>query len=165
MLASYIALGLFSSVSAAPGTGEVTAAAERTVVLLAVQANSPAITGLPTGAVAWQQPYDPGDHAPYAIDFGALLEVGEQIAAIEEITMNATAALLGVGVDAETDYAPIIDTDGEKIQMWFVVDEASWAESSFNAGGVKLPVTARVLTDSTPPKRYERTGVLTMRQL
>ena len=48
---------------------------------------------------------------------------------------------------------------------WFSVDEASWAETSFNASGILLPVTARIVTDATWPARIERTGVLTVQQL
>ena len=148
------------------GTGEVVASADRTVILRTVASAATAAAGLPVGAIAWPQQYDPADHAPYAMDFAPLLASGEKIAAIEAISMNATAALLSVGVDQDAPYAPIIDTAaGQKVQIWFLVDPVAWASVSFSAAGVMLPVTVRVLTDSVPPKRYERTALLTVRQL
>lgn len=168
MLTYYLALGLIGAGGGGPitDTGDVVASNERTAVVLVVQAGTSVANGIPLGAVAWRQQFDPGDHAPYAVDFTALLEQDEKIAEIDAIVMNATAALLGVGVDSVAPFGPIIDaTDGKKMQLWFVVDEVSWASTSFNVSGVLLPVTVRIVTDSTPPKRYERTGVLTVRQL
>jgi hypothetical protein len=169
MLLEFVALGLLS---AAPGggggsgpytdTGDVIVSAERTVVLAAVQDTAARGSGIALGAGAWRQQFDPADHAPFAFDFDALLDDGEKIVEIETIYMNATAALLGVGVDTASGYGPLIDEDGQLVQIWFVVDEAAWDVSSFDAGGVQLPVTVRVITDGS--KRYERTGVLTVRQ-
>lgn len=168
MLAQLIALGVFTSTPGGGGTGDtgvVIATSERTAVLTAVQDSAARSSGIALGAGVWRQQYDPADHTPYALDFSALLDGGENIVEIEAITMNATAALLGVGIDAATGYAPIIDEGGKKVQVWFAIDEASWSLASFDAGGVQLPVTIRVATDAIPPKRYERTGVLPVRQL
>lgn len=173
MLTQFVLLGLLGSTPGGGGggsgpftaTGPVIASAARTVVLSAVQDTAARGSSIPLGAELWLQQFDPADHAPYAMDFAELLDEGEKIAEVETIYLNATAALLGVSVDTATDYRPVIDEiDGESVQIWFVVDEAAWAVSSFDAGGVQLPVTMRVITDATPPKRYERTGVLTVRQ-
>lgn len=166
MLTHLLILGLLS----APGegsteTGTVIASADRTAVMPIVQASASRGSLVPLGAAAWAQPYDPGDHAPYAIDFKDLLDEGEHVAKIEAIKVSATAALLGIAVDTSAGYRPIIDVAGQKIQLWFLVDEAYWEAASFAAAGVLLSVSVRVVTDATPPKRYERTAVLTVRQL
>lgn len=166
MLMHLIALGLFASPS--EGTAEkgaVIASQDRTATMTVIQAAAVRGSAIPLGAGAWAQQFDPGDHAPYAIDFTDLLDQGEGIAKIEAIKMSSTAALLGIGVDAASGYRPIIDAAGKKIQLWFLVDQAYWESASFAAGGVLLPVSVRVVTDATPPKRYERTAVLTVRQL
>jgi hypothetical protein len=169
MLTHWIALGLIAGASGGDGgyseTGTVTAPADCTAVLLSVQSSSAGEATAPRGAVPFRRPYDPADHAPYAIDFTAFLKPGEKIAEIVELRMNATAALLSVAIDDADDFNPIIDTAGKKLQVWFAVDEAQWAAASFGAGGVQLPVTARILTDAVPPSRWERTVILTVRQL
>lgn len=166
MLTHLIAFGLF----AAPGDGTtekgaVIATPDRTAIMAVIQTTASRVAGAPLGATTWSQPYDPGDHAPYAIDFGDLLDEGENIASIEAIKVSAAAALLGISVDQAAGYRPIIDVAGQKIQLWFLIDQAFWESASFAASGVLLPVSVRIATTSTPPKRYERTAVLTVRQL
>jgi hypothetical protein len=172
ILTQLIAFGIFAGSGGGGGgeigpittVGEVVASSDCTAIVPSVQTASLTSAAAPLGSQAWRRHFDPADHAPYALDFGPLLEASENIAVIESIVMSATAALLGVGIDTAGAYAPIIDTDGEKVQLWFVVDEDAWDALSFEASGVQLPVTVRVTTDSTPPKRYERSGVLTVRQ-
>ncbi|WP_313534389.1 hypothetical protein [Sphingomonas sp.] len=166
MLSHLIALGLFAApADNSAEKGAVIATGDRTAVMTVIQPAASRGSAIPLGAGAWAQQFDPGDHAPYAIDFAELLDQGEGIAKIEAIKMSSTAALLGIGVDAASGYRPIIDAAGKKIQLWFLVDQAYAESISFAAGGVLLPVSVRILTDATPPKRYERTAVLTVRQL
>jgi len=146
-------------------TGEVAASKERTVTMSPVQPSDQKSVAIPLGASPWLQQYDPADHTPYVFDFSGLLGNSEKIVSIEAVNVNATAALLGIGVEVDPLYAPLIDTAGKKCQIWFAVIPASWDLPSFDAAGVMLPITMRVATDSTPPKRYERTAVLTVRQL
>lgn len=166
MLAHLIAAGLFTAgAGGISDTGTVIATAERTVTLATVAEAVSFSSDLPMGALAWRQQFDPADHLPFAVNFTALLGSTEKIALIEEIALNATAALLGVSVDASAGYSPIIDTGGKKVQLWFVTSTPNWSNVAFGAGGVLLPVSVRVLTDSTPAKRIERTAILTVRQL
>lgn len=168
MLAQLIALGVFDG-AATPepeaGTGEIIATPERTVAAVLPQPVTVIGNAIPLGAYVWPQAYDPGDHAPFAFGFAALLDEGERIADIASIRMSPAAAALGVMVDEAPTYAPIIDADGgQTVQVWFTVDPALQEAASFDASGVRLPVSFRVVTDSTPPKRFERTGVLVVRQ-
>jgi hypothetical protein len=166
MLTQLIALGLFAAPSGGTAEkGAVIATPDRTASMTVVQPSASRGTALPLGAAAWAQQFDPGDHAPYAIDFTELLDEDEGIAKIEAVKVSSTAALLGIGVDAASGYRPIIDAAGKKIQLWFLVDQAFWESSSFAADGVLLPVSVRIVTDATSPKRYERTAILTVRQL
>lgn len=173
MLLHYLALGI---IDGPPGggdggsgpytdTGAVDLPNDRMVVLAVPQGSVSLASGLPMGSRAWQREFDPGDHVPYGIDFTAHLDAGEKIAEISYVAMNATAALLGVGVDTAAGFGPLIDTAGKIVQLWFVVDEASWSASSFDVAGVQLPVTVRVETDAASPKRIERSAVLVVRQL
>lgn len=170
MLLHLIALGILGASSGSGGgpitdTGPVIASAARTIILSPVQAVNSVAAGIPLGAGVWLQNYDPADHAPYAFDFSQLLDDAEKIGQIDEIVMSASAALLGVSVDDTVGASPIIDvTNGDKVQLWFVVDPASWDAVWFELGGALIPVTVRVATNTSPPKRYERTGVLTVRQ-
>jgi hypothetical protein len=170
MLLQLIAFGVIPMGDDEPGepgtdTGAIIATEARTAVLAVLQATNATAVGVPLGATAWQQPLDPADHLPYAIDFTALLGGSEKIAAINEIAMPAAAAMLGVGIDNSEGHSPLIGTDGKKVQVWFAVEPGFWQETAFTSAGVRLPVTFRVTTDSTPPKRIERTAVLTVRQL
>lgn len=166
MLTHLLLLGLLSApADGTTETGTVNVSTDRTVVMAAVQVTASRGSSVPLGAGTWAQPYDPGDHAPYAIDFTPLLDQGEEIAKIEAVKVSATAALLGIAVDTAAGYRPIIDVEGKKIQLWIVVDEAYWEAASFAAAGVQLAIAVRVTTTATPPKRYERTAVLTVRQL
>ncbi len=164
MLTHLIVLGLLSAPSGG-GIGQVIATPDRTAAMAINQPTASRPNNIPLGAVTWAQPYDPGDHAPYAISFKDLLDQGETIASIDAIKVSSSAALLGISVDTAAAYAPIIDIAGDKIQLWFLVDQSAWESAAFAAAGVQVAITVRVVTDGAPPKRYERTAVLTVRQL
>lgn len=166
MIAQLIVLGILGAASGSViEVGTVIATPERTVIFDTVQSTTSVGQSVPLGAPRWQQPYDPADHSPYAGDFTKLLSGGETIATVEGIALSSSAAALGISVDETAGYAPIIDTGGKKVQLWFAVDDERWASSAFNAAGVLMPVSIRIRTNSVPPKRYERTAVLTVRQL
>lgn len=166
MIAQLIAIGVFG---ASPGSvievGTVIATPERTVIFDTVQSTASVGLLVPLGAPRWQQPFDPADHAPYAGDFVKLLGASEKIATVEMIALSSSAAALGIIIDQTEGYMPIIDTAGKKVQLWFTVDPELWGSAAFNAAGVQMPVSMRILTNSAPPKRFERTAVLTVRQL
>jgi hypothetical protein len=167
MLTHLLVLGLLAGPTSGSGTdtGAVIATPDRTASMAVIQSAASRPSNIPLGAVTWSQPYDPGDHAPYAINFTDLLDEGETIASIDAIKVPSSAVLLGISVDTAAGYGPIIDIAGKKIQLWFLVDQTAWESASFTGAGVQLPITVRVNTGSTPPKRYERTAVLTVRQL
>lgn len=165
MIAQLVALGLFAA-QQDEAFGPVNVPTERTALMAKVQSTAVTSDTIPLGAVEWEQPFDPADHAPYAADFSALLGDNERIARILRIRSSATAAALGIMIDAAPEYAPVIDTtDGTKVQIWPVVDADLEDSDPFLASGVRIPVATQIETTSTPPKRFERTSVLRVRQL
>ena len=165
MIAQLIAIGVFAS-AGGPPVGAVNVPEERTAIVARIQASAPTSDGIPLGAVEWQQAYDPADHAPYAFDFSSILAEGETISDILSIRLSSAAAALGIAVDQAASFSPVIDAaEGKKVQLWFVVADDLQEAASFLATGVKIPVAVKIETSSTPPKRFERTNVLTVRQL
>lgn len=146
--------------------GNVTVPDERNGLVARIQANAGSTPGIPLGAVEWQQPYDPADHAPYAFDFSPLLDEGDRVAEILSVRLSSSAAALGIQIDQADGYQPLIDqAAGLKAQLWFVVADGQQEAASFLGAGVKIPVTMRVRTTLAPIKKFERTMVLTVRQL
>ena len=163
MIAQLIALGVFSA-AAPPTSGVVNVPDERTALVARVQASAAIAAGIPLGAVEWEQPYDPADHARYAFSWATLLEPEEQVAEILAIRVSSAAAALGIMVDQSLGHSPLIDSvEGRKVQLWFVVAEAMQEAATFLGAGVKIPITMKILT--TLGQTYERTNVLTVRQL
>ncbi|MBB5684298.1 hypothetical protein [Sphingobium boeckii] len=163
MLTHLIALGLFATEIEA-GVGAVTAPSERTVIVTTSPGNAARGGNLPIGSFAWTAHFDPSDRAPFAIDWSALLADDETIAEIVRLTISATGAALGVEIDEGAERLPIIDTEGKKIQMWFLVDDAFQGDAAFAGGGINVGVAALIRTSADPYKDYERTAVLTVRQ-
>lgn len=161
-----IAAGIIPLAGDVGGVGQINVPAERTAVMAKVQGTAVTSDTIPLGATEWEQPFDPADHAPYAADFSEMLGDNERIARILRIRSSATAAALGIKIDDDPDYAPIIDQEeGKKVQVWPVVDPDLEDSDPFLAAGVRIPVATQIETDSTPPKRFERTSVLKVRQL
>lgn len=167
MLAFLIAVGVIGTPVEPPaGVGEIIATADTTVTAAARPGLSPIGPSIPLGAPEWPRAFDPGDLAPYAHSFDNVLAAGERIAEIVSVRMPPQAAALGVQIEQDPAYLPIIDADGGRaVQLYFSVDPAMQEAAQFDAAGVKLPVSFRVLTDANPPNRYERSAVLPVRQL
>jgi len=160
-----IAAGVIAA-QAEPAAGEIVASADCTVTAVTRQAEVAIAAGIPQGAPTWPQPYDPGDHVPYAFDFAPLMAEDERIASIAAIRLGSQAAALGIAVDQAAGYAPTIDVDGgRKVQVWLLVSAPYQGDGQFDAGGVRMVVTFQVVTDALPPKRFERSAVLVVRQL
>ena len=88
----------------------------------------------------------------------------ETIAEIVRLTVSATGAAVGVEIDDGGERLPIIDTEGKKIQMWFLVDDGFQANAAFAGAGVAVGIAALIRTDAEPYKEFERTAILTVRQ-
>jgi len=163
MLTLLLAAGVIPEQSGVE-TGVFDVPDERVAVAAKLQAAAAMGTGIPFGAARWQQPFDPADHLPYGFSFDAVLEEGETISEVELIALSSAGAALGVIIDQEAGFAPVVDDDGgRRIQIWFAVDPAMQDTAPFDAAGAQVPVTFRILTSKQ--HRLERTAVLTVRQL
>ena len=164
MLGLMIAAGVINVQTEVP-MGAIVATAECTVAAMRRQPETSSGVGMPLGAPVWQQAFDPGDHVPYAIDFSDLLTDGEKIAGVDSIRLTSTAAALGVTVDQAAQFAPLIDSASQsKVQLWLFVAVETQNVAQFDDAGTRVGVQIGVRTDATPPRRFERTGVLIVRQ-
>lgn len=145
-------------------TGPIIGLAERQAVLLAAGSTSGSAGGLPLGAPVWKAAFDPSDVTSYAIDFKAVLEETEKIAAIKRLTRSAAAVLLGVRIDGRAGYQPVISEDGKAVGLGFIADIDEQENPAFADVGVQVGVSALVVTDHDPPREYERTVILAVRQ-
>ncbi len=137
---------------------------ERIAIAKKVQGASSVAVGLPLGAAQWEQPFDPSDRLPFGMSFVELLDAGETITSIDRIALSSTAAGLGVIIEQASPRAPVIDEiDLRRLQLWLSVDDAMQAAASYDASGVRFPVTFRVTTSKG--RRFERSAILTVRQL
>lgn len=153
------------TVEQAAGEGAIVATPDSTVVAPANSAGVSAGPSIPIGAPVWTRPLDPGDCWPYAFSFDKNLMTGRRIAEIASIRMSAQGAALGVTIERDAPYAPIIDQDdARKVQVYFSVDAASQEALQFDGEGIKIPIAFRVWDDATPPNRIEQSGVLVVRQ-
>lgn len=165
MLALQIASGVVPEQSGGgAGFGVFDAPAVRTVTPAKVQPAASIGVGLPYGAAQWQQPFDPNDHLAFGISFNDLLEVGETITGVDSIAVSSTGAGLGVAIDQALGFAPIIDADGKRrIQFWLSVSSAFQGSPAFDASGTPVAITVRITTSKS--NRFERSAIVTVRQL
>lgn len=165
MLLHWIAFGIIATSGSViePGVGNVIVPVGQTASAKGNAASSGSGTGIPATAYVWTQPLDPSDRNEYAMDWTSILGT-EKIASIQSLTMTALGVSLGVEVDSDSDRVPVIDTNGQKIGLWFRVDDAFKQNTAFAWPGTKIGISALIRTDSTPYRELERTWVLTVAQ-
>lgn len=164
MLALNIAAGFYdTTVVVTPGTGDLTAVAERIVTIKRIQPVSLVSAGIAYGAPRYAQHIDPADHAEFAFSFVELLDSDESIADIEYIGISPAGATLGISIDSTEAFKPLITSDGKHVQYWPLVDQAKWNALAFDASGSLIDAKSRILTSKN--RRWERSGVHQVRQL
>ena len=145
-------------------TGLATTTPERVVSFVRNQPSTAIASGLPYGAPVWAQPYDPSDHLPFVVNFAALLDTDEAIISVEQLTLSAQAAFLGITIDVASGFAPIIDSATlQRVQFWLLV--SSITSPLFDASGVPIGISTKVKTSATAVRTLERTAIATVRQL
>ena len=159
-----IAWGIIATATAVgPGTGDVDVPPNYMASAKVNASGGGSGSGIPLLASVWTPPLDPSDRNKYGMDWTSVL--GEEtIASIETITMSALGASLGVQVDSDSDRIPIIDTQGQKIQLWFKVDPAFKSNPAFSDPGTRVGISVLIKTNSIPYRELERTWVLTVLQ-
>lgn len=133
---------------------------------------------LPTNASLWTQPFDPWDRKEYVAEFdtvadgasGPVLERDEEGNVIEEIVeytveVSAEAAALGVEISEEAGYEVELLSGNKQIQVWFEVAEAFRENAAFSGTGTYVAVEFTIVeTNSSPPRRHQKTYVLQVAQ-
>lgn len=115
---------------------------------------------IPPTALVWEEPMDPYDVVDYTIDTTPLLSDLEDVASYTVVPL-AESELLGLEVGT-AEYAPSI-TDNV-ILVWLQVDPAFQANPAFSGAGQTLPLEVSITTNSSPPRKRQRTVVVKVMQ-
>jgi hypothetical protein len=108
---------------------------------------------VPADAQVFEEPLDPTDIVDFEIDLGPLLETGEAIAS-QTVTVPTESSVLGLEIKTTGGYSTILT--GNILRIWLGVLVGEQQNAAF-ATGVTLPIEITVTTDSTPPRRKQRT--------
>lgn len=120
---------------------------------------------IPPNAKIWPRTLDPRDRADYLMNLAEgtnpLLEPGESYLTYT-LSPSAEAVALGLTIESLAPYAPV--ETATTLQIWFSVDSAFWVDAAFSGAGTSLSIELTIETDSTPPRRWQRTVVLKVAQ-
>lgn len=115
-------------------------------------------------AVKWKAALDPSDKADFYADFiggdDPVLEEGEKIASYE-IGLTAKAVQFGLTFDDAGEYAHQTVNNDTAVRMWLSIPEEKRDSADFCAG-IDLGVEVTIMTDSVPPRRWQRTWLVTV---
>ena len=109
---------------------------------------------IPTTTFIWTQSMDPYDILDYTINCAGLLEGGELIGSFTLQPLSEAIAL-GLNIKNSGGYTTKL-IDGTSINFWAEIIEEEQGNPKF-AGGVVLPMELTVITNSTPPRKKQRT--------
>ena len=121
----------------------------------------------------WEASLDPSDNVDFYADFGAVGESGTEAVlaegeAIDSFTAIPTAAATAAGllVGASGQYAPSKVNDDRTVKMWLSIDPDKRDNCEFGTtAGLALGVEVSIVTDSVPPRSFQRTWTVTVRNL
>ena len=116
---------------------------------------------IPTTATTWADTMDPSDLVDYTVDFANVLDVGESISTYT-ITPLSESTLLGLTVNTTGGYSNSLV--GSKITMWLSIASANQSDAAFSGAGTSLPIEVAIVTNSTPPRKRQRTVVVKVAQ-
>ena len=117
---------------------------------------------IPATAVKWTQTMDPSDLLDYMIDLSTLPSILEEGELIDNYTLTVLSEGVAVGFQIESTgaYIPVIE-NGNKITFWVSVEESQRNNPAFVAG-MLVPIELEFTTTSSPPRRKQRTFVITV---
>ena len=115
---------------------------------------------LPSEVKTWDDSIDPYDLRPFAIDLTGFLNVGESVASYT-LTLLAESVLAGLEFGVG-DYATEINAG--IITFWPTINVSMQEDIQFYGSGVKLPMVLNFSTDSSPPRRLQRTYAIQVKQ-
>lgn len=116
---------------------------------------------IPATAIAFLDPMDPSDVRDYVLDLGQLLEEGE---AFTDIVVAAYPESTALGFEIRSDgaYAPA-ELSNSQVRLWFQVAAPNRSDPVWDSGK-QCAIEATAVTDSIPPRTYQRTAVVTVVQ-
>lgn len=121
---------------------------------------------IPAKAAKFTVEMDPAELLDFQIDLKGtkvqLLE-GTENCSTYTLTLYPEAAALGISIKNTGGYVPNITAN--VITVWFEVDPTFWANAAFDGNGFNVGMDLTVNTDHAPPRRRQRTLVLTVVQL
>ena len=109
---------------------------------------------IPASAKKFDDTMDPSDKVDYLVDLTPLLADGEEFTSID-LAVMAESVLLGFKIETDAPYAPSEPTPGQ-ILIWAGVETGDQADSGW-AGGVFCGIEFTGVTDSSPPRTFQRT--------
>jgi hypothetical protein len=116
---------------------------------------------VPPNAKTWGRTLDPTDLGDYVASLvGGTIPLLQDGETFETYTLvpSAEAVALGLTIGDADGYEPV--ADGETLTIWLSIDEALRGDAAFDGEGVSLPLELTVETDSSPPRRWQRTLVV-----
>lgn len=109
---------------------------------------------IPGTAKKFEDAMDPSDKVDYIVDLTPLLQVGESFTSVT-LSVLAESALLGFQIETDPPYAPSEFEPG-KVRIWASVQSASQNAAGW-ASGVACGIEFTSVTNSSPPRHYQRT--------
>ena len=106
-------------------------------------------------------PMDPTDEVDYVGEFDDILEAGETISAGFMVSPTTEGAALGFEIG--TTFPPSLETGDQRVLFWAQVNATNQADAVFDDDGTQIPV--EITIDTTDSRKYQRTFLITVKQL
>ncbi len=108
---------------------------------------------IPVGTKVFAESMDPFDIVDFQVDLQDLLEQGENIATAV-LTLPTESSLLGLTINTSGGYSTTLIS--KTLKFYLSVTDSEQSNAVFSAG-VILPIEVRVVTDSIPARKKQRT--------
>lgn len=106
----------------------------------------------PVSTKIWEESMDPYDVVDYQVDLSPLLEDTEGVASYTVDPLPESELYgLEIGVAA---YAPLLV--GTELTLWLSINSTYQSNAVFT-NGITLPIEISITTDSSPPRKKQRT--------
>lgn len=103
---------------------------------------------LPASVKVWKETMDPYDLVDFKVNLATLVAENEEIASFT-VTTNGYGLTIGTGI-----YSPTVIA--KQLTIWLSIDPAFQNDPKF-LKGITIPLEVTITTDSTPPRRKQRT--------
>ena len=108
---------------------------------------------IPATTYIFKESMDPYDVVDYVADVSGMLEAGEAVASFN-LLVPAESALLGFELKTSGGYATTL-TNSE-LRFWASINATKQTDPAFISGAT-IPVEINITTNSTPPRKKQRT--------